>query len=251
MMPQQPFAAGAGMMHSIPIKGAASPVQAPSSPMMPGTPILAGGSAMPSKPMAQPSQRRELTLRQSAPPPQAPALRGSGASPIPAAPTAALGSGSRLGLPSRGGPMGKPLTLVGKNLGQAAPAAPPAPSAPQQPSPDDVALSFARQCPGPVEMSDGHIIEPQDFIKLQDLCELVPFLTEAELAVKAKEKEVCKTLAPGQPVPLACKTESGMQNFAAQGPFGGPGGGAVASFESLNRWLRCCRLVRSYTPMGP
>ena len=244
MMPSQPFGGQTRAMHSVPLKGA----PAASMPVMPSTPVLAGGAALPStplpsvpqpmqvQPMAQPAQRRELVLKQAAPPAVSPALRGSGA---PGNVAAALGGPGRTGLPSRSGPMGQQVPIASvpqTRLGQAttAPAGgPPAPLPPPVPmNPEAPALAVARKCPGPVEMSDGHIIEPQDYIKLQDLCELVPFLTEAELAAKEAQKEVCKTLAPGQPVPLACKTETGMAKIggAGQGPFGGPGGGGGGGF---------------------
>jgi hypothetical protein len=240
MMPSQPFGGQTRAMHSVPLKGAPA-----AAPVMPSTPVLAGGAAMPSvplgqgmqvQPMAQPAQRRELVLKQTPAPSGAAALRGSQAPTTPQANVAAaLGGPGRMGLPARTGPMGQQVPIAStpqRKLGQAAtapaggpPAAPPPP--PPPPTPAEVAQVMAKRCPGPVEMSDGHIIEPQDYIKLQDLCELVPFLTEAELAAKEAQKEQCKTLQPGQPLPLACKTETGMAKIggAGQGPFGGPGGG--------------------------
>jgi hypothetical protein len=74
-------------------------------------------------------------------------------------------------------------------------------------------------------MTDGHVIEPEDYIKLSDLCELVPFLMEAELQAKTKQAAAKAGIAPGQPLSLVGQTQGGMSAVAGGSPFGGPGGG--------------------------
>lgn len=93
-------------------------------------------------------------------------------------------------------------------LGQAQPAAAPAPPAPP-----------ASRCPGPVQMTDGRVINPEDQIRLEDLCELIPFLLEAELDAKAKQAGV----QPGQS--LSIFGRPGGAGGGAIGGFGGFGGG--------------------------
>lgn len=105
-----------------------------------------------------------------------------------------------------------------KGLGQAAPG--PAPEA---------APAAGAKCPGAVEMPDGRTIEPEEFISLQDLCTLMPFLVETLTNLQSKG------LAPGQklsvvgqkgPGVAAVPTAAGSFGPAGQGggPFGSAGG---------------------------
>lgn len=119
--------------------------------------------------------------------------------------------------------------IVAPRLGQMQPPGAGAPPAPPPPAAAPAAAPPppppATKCPGPVEMTDGHVIEPQDFIKLSDLCELVPFLMQAELQAMQKQATAKAGVSPGQPVSLVGQNPSGMSTFAGGGPFGGPGGG--------------------------
>lgn len=139
---------------------------------------------------------------------------------------AGLGASQRANISA---PASRSLVLAPK-LGQIqspsapqAPAAPPAPPSSVPPPPPPQAV--AKKCPGPVEMTDGHVIEPEDYIKLSDLCELVPFLVESELQAKAKQIAAKAGISPGQPVSLVGQTPGGMSSVAGGSPFGGPGGG--------------------------
>jgi hypothetical protein len=86
-------------------------------------------------------------------------------------------------------------------------------------------------CPGAIEMPDGRIIEPEDGIKLQDLCELMPFLLESYGALQdAKTKKGGNgQISPGQSVPIAGQPSAGasaVPSTASQfGPAGSTGGG--------------------------
>jgi|FLYN01.1.fsa_nt_gi hypothetical protein len=91
---------------------------------------------------------------------------------------------------------------LGQAVGPAMPAGPQpaAPSVPPSPPPPPPPPSPFTRCPGPIEMPDGRVIEPDDPITLNDLCELLPFLVSsaAEAAAKA-----APGISAGQPVPLA------------------------------------------------
>lgn len=133
---------------------------------------------------------------------------------------------------SPGAPLGS-FPMAGRTLGetslaQAQPAAPATPAeaaAPPLPPPG--------QCPGAVEMTDGRIIEPQDEIRLQDLCELMPFLLESYKALETAKQSNGK-VAPGQSVPVVGQQRGpgGVPSTASQfgpaggmSPYGGGGGG--------------------------
>lgn len=81
------------------------------------------------------------------------------------------------------------------------------------------------KCPGAVEMPDGTTIQPDQFITLAALCELVPFLVET-----------IKGLVPGQKIPVvgqkadgrtAVPTQGGPYGRASAGGFGVGGGGGA------------------------
>lgn len=136
------------------------------------------------------------------------------AQPSPVGPVRTQQLGSPIPMPSQAPARTVPL------LGQQAPA-PAAPAAPVQ----------YRKCPGPMLLPDGTEIQPDDYIRLNDLCEIMPHLLEAMgMAAQAAQ---AKGLAPGQPVPVVGQTPGGAQPVPtlpgfgpSQGPFGG-GGGAM------------------------
>lgn len=106
-----------------------------------------------------------------------------------------------------------------RQLGQAAPAAAAAPTP-----------TSGGKCPGAVEMPDGSKIEPNEYITLAALCELVPFLVQTITDLQSKG------LAPGQQVPVvgqqsdgrtAIPTQGGAFGPAGQGPYARPSGGWV------------------------
>lgn len=105
-------------------------------------------------------------------------------------------------------------------LGQQAPPQAPAAQPPVQ----------YQKCPGPIQMPDGRVIEPDDYIKFTDMCEIMPFLLDA-MGIAAQQ---ARGLTPGQRVPVVGQTPGGAQSVPAQAGFGssqGPyGGGGGASF---------------------
>jgi len=116
----------------------------------------------------------------------------------------------------------RPLPLLGQ---QQAPAA--TPQAPATP----------RQCPGPIALPDGTVIEPDDYIKLKDLCQVLPTLMEA-MSAAAQAKARGGMPAPGQTVPVAggipgvgaVPTPGMFPGFGAPtGPFGSGGGAMFGS----------------------
>lgn len=116
---------------------------------------------------------------------------------------------------SPGSPNGV-FPTASRTMGQAAPAA-----APVVPA----------TCPGAVEMPDGRKIDPDDLIKLADLCELMPFLLESYSSMQ--QAKATGQLAPGQSVPIAGQqpTAGGMVPSVSQfGPAGGVTGGGGAMF---------------------
>jgi hypothetical protein len=108
-------------------------------------------------------------------------------------------------------------------LGQAPPA--PAAAAPEVPQQEP------GTCPGAVEMPDGRIIEPEDQVRLQDLCELMPFLLESYGALQSAKaaKGGNGQVTPGQSLSVvgaAPGGASGVPSAASQfGPAGSTGGG--------------------------
>jgi hypothetical protein len=102
-------------------------------------------------------------------------------------------------------------------LGQQAP-----PQAPAAPPPVQY-----QKCPGPIQMPDGRVIEPDDYMRLNDICEIMPFLIDA-MGIAAQQ---ARGLTPGQRVPLVGQTPGGVQPVPSQTGFGsasfGGGGGAM------------------------
>jgi hypothetical protein len=126
-------------------------------------------------------------------------------------------------VPQKQAVMGSAMPLMGHapvSLGQSAP---PASAPPAEPAP------APGTCPGAVEMPDGRVIEPEDGIKLQDLCELMPFLLESYAAIQAKQAN--GKVAPGQSVPVRGQAPGGpggvptASQFGPAGAVGGGGGG--------------------------
>lgn len=75
-------------------------------------------------------------------------------------------------------------------LGQTQPTQAPAQ---QQPAATQDATPSVTKCPGPVVLPDGRILEPDDYIRLSDLCEIMPTLMNTMRA----------SMAPGQQVRVA------------------------------------------------
>lgn len=82
------------------------------------------------------------------------------------------------------------------------------------------------KCPGPVQLPDGRILEPDDYIKLNDLCEIMPYLIRAMAA----------SMAPGQQVKVAGGI-TGVQGvgqgaglFGGLGPLGPYGASSAGGF---------------------
>jgi len=219
---------GGSMMHSVQMK---------SHQAAPGASIvahprqeMAGGQVQVRQEVPVP---KSLSVRPSNTPVTAPQTPGAGPMsmlqrmvPMKAAGAEPAMAGRQLGMPSQKplsgkvGPVANRVPI--KGMGQAAPAAPAAPATPPEPP--------VKKCPGPVEMSDGRIIEPDDVITLKDICEIVPFLVESTEFAREKAA-AAKGLAPGQAVPVVGGTPTGAAAVSGpgQGPFGGPGGGGAVS----------------------
>jgi hypothetical protein len=102
-----------------------------------------------------------------------------------------------------------------RHMGQAAAPAAPAPAAASAPA----APSTGGKCPGAVEMPDGTTIEPDHFITLAALCELMPFLARTLTDIQEK---ALKTVAGQNAIPTQGQ---GMYGRGAGGWVGGGGGG--------------------------
>lgn len=132
---------------------------------------------------------------------------------------------SRRGLAQKiiGGATAFMQQAVPLRMGQAIAPGPVPPRPPAAAPPPVAAAPLPRRCPGPVEMPDGRIIEPDDPVTLNDICELMPLLLEAYKAVESRAPTRPLTTAPsGMPVPTG-----GFPSFGpSTGPFGGGGGRA-------------------------
>lgn len=95
-------------------------------------------------------------------------------------------------------------------------------------------------CPpdAPVELSDGTVIQPDDTIRLRDLCEIVPLIIDTMMGQLASGKN---GVTPGQAVPVRGQSPTGPApgfgskpgSIAGTSPFGGPasgGGGGGGGF---------------------
>lgn len=90
------------------------------------------------------------------------------------------------------------------------------------------------KCPGAIEMPDGKVINPEDSITLEMMCELMPFLLDSYSALQAKKEG---PISPGQNVPVVGQNPQGnglVPSTQSQfGPAGGVqrggGGGFVGS----------------------
>lgn len=94
----------------------------------------------------------------------------------------------------------RPVPVLGQS--QAAPAV--------DPAAQDVPVT---KCPGPVALPDGRVLEPDDYIKLADLCEIMPYLMNAMAAAQK---------GPGAQVRVAGGIP-GVQGVPTPGMFAGPG----------------------------
>ena len=102
----------------------------------------------------------------------------------------------------------------------------------QTPAPAPAPASTGGKCPGAVEMPDGTTIEPDQYITLAALCELMPFLASTLTDLQAK------SLAPGQKVSVVGQQPNGqtvVPTSASFGPAGqgGPMGRAVGGMGSF------------------
>jgi len=70
-----------------------------------------------------------------------------------------------------------------------------------------------RKCPGPVALPDGRILEPGDYLRLEDLCEIMPYLLNAMKSSAGVGQQV--RVAGGIP---------GVQGVPTPSMFGGAGG---------------------------
>jgi hypothetical protein len=94
------------------------------------------------------------------------------------------------------------LPVLGQTQEAGAPAALPEPPA-----------EAPKKCPGPVALPDGRILEPGDYIRLEDLCEIMPYLLNA----------MKSSMGVGQQVRVAGGIP-GVQGVPAPNMFGGTGG---------------------------
>lgn len=122
----------------------------------------------------------------------------------PIAPAAPMGGMSQIA----GSPGFTQNQIPLRHLGQAAQAAPAA--APASPT--------GGKCPGAVEMPDGTTIEPDHYITLSALCELMPFLVSTLTDIQAK---TLKTVNGQNPIP----TQGQGYGRGGGGWVGGGGGG--------------------------
>lgn len=114
-----------------------------------------------------------------------------------------------------------PISGNGPRLGQISQTAPS--------GPPDYAGPAPLACPGPIEMPDGHTINPDDPITLKDLCDIVPYLVESlkgAMGPASRTGPVPLTgQQPGGPYATAISPPSGMF-----GQGGAGGGGAMMGF---------------------
>lgn len=232
-------------MHTVSMRPVSQPVMQPAASVMPKQAPVPAVAPAP----AQMGAPQSLMLRNAADPLRmASAALGMSRTPAPSLPVggptglmqknlalqtestprigpAGLGASQRANIAA---PASRSLVLAPK-LGQiqppSAPQAPAAPPAPPSSAPLPPPQAVATKCPGPVELTDGHVIEPEDYIKLSDLCELVPFLVESELQAKAKQIAAKAGVSPGQALSLVGQQQGSMSAVGAGSPFGGQGGG--------------------------
>lgn len=125
--------------------------------------------------------------------------------------------GRQLSLGQGGGPPAIPLPLTTQPPGP--PQAPP--QGPPSASPEEMAQVVPGKCPGPIEMPDGRIIEPEDPLTFTDLCELLPFLAEAmQLFQQVQAEQKARGITPGQAVPVAGGITQTGRPIAGPGQFG-------------------------------
>lgn len=96
------------------------------------------------------------------------------------------------------------LPVLGQTQEAGAPAALPEQQQQQEP---------LKKCPGPVALPDGRILEPGDYLRLEDLCEIMPYLINA----------MKSSMGVGQQVRVAGGIP-GVQGVPTSGMFGGSGG---------------------------
>lgn len=124
-----------------------------------------------------------------------------------------MGSAPKLGTTVDSEKGASPVELLAARnvpvLGQTQPTQAPAQ---QQPAATPEAAPSVTKCPGPVVLPDGRILEPDDYIRLSDLCEIMPTLLNAMRA----------SMAPGQQVRVAGGIP-GVQGVPSPGMFSGAG----------------------------
>lgn len=106
----------------------------------------------------------------------------------------------------------RPIPVLGQVQPQQPAAQPPAPE--------------VRTCPGPVQLADGRILEPDDYIKLSDACEIIPQLLKAYLQKAAGPGSQVR-VAGGIPGVQGVPTPGMFTGLGPLGPYGqaGAGGG--------------------------
>lgn len=129
-----------------------------------------------------------------------------------------------------GGPTSFLKNQVSVRMGQAQPTGPAPMQTQVAPAPEVAPQPQYRQCPGPVELPDGKVLDPDDFVSLDSLCQMMPYLLEAYSKAAG--------LAPGQKVPVvgqspdgrvAVPTAGSMGPGGVNNPYGRGGGGFIAS----------------------
>lgn len=123
-------------------------------------------------------------------------------------------------------PSSLPLMQNGPRLGQIAPSGQGPSAAPQGPEPG--------ACPGPIEMPDGHTVNPEDPITFKDLCTIMPYLIES---LKGPQGPQGPRTGP---VPLTGQAPGGATVISPPsgmfGQGGAPGGGGgMMGFGEIGR----------------
>lgn len=160
---------------------------------------VADGPRTPERPVPMLGQSRSLPLTTQE-------ARKQDTYPVnnPIAPSTPMGGMAQIGAPGYG-----QNQIPLRHLGQT-----PAPAAAASTPP-----ATPGKCPGAVEMPDGRTIEPGDYITLEAMCELMPFLVQTLTDMQGKG------LAPGQKVPVVGQQANGQTAVPTSASFGPAGQG--------------------------
>lgn len=78
----------------------------------------------------------------------------------------------------------------------------------------------------PLQLPDGRVIQPDEPLTLETLCEIFPIFFEMEAAKLQAQSKGSSAVRPGQPLGLApSNAPAGFQTPGQISPFGAPGGG--------------------------